>query len=226
VLASVTVNPTLSANDTVKYTHKAGGTAGNYFYVLYSQGTDTVVPAYELNGTGITVRYAPRAYIKATGAGSVAYNKTYLYYGEENGKPLWANEDSDYLRLAYTEDGEWAIYNDGNEVQYKTSNHPLWPELGTWYNVDGTAPAPTLSKLNSTAAEIVSYLGDYPTVSSLITAEVVSGDGSGHVGTCGLSAFTGGVNGTSGVLGQDAIVNHADVYKCVNVLPYKWTKLN
>ena len=118
------------------------------------------------------------------------------------------------------------VDNDGNEVQYKTSNHPLWPELGTWYNVDGTAPAPTLSKLNSTAAEVVSFLGDYPTVANLITAEVVSGDGSGYVGAVGLSAFSGGVNGTAGVFGQDAIVNYADVYKCVNVLPYKWTKLN
>jgi hypothetical protein len=228
VLASVTVNPTLSANDTVKYTHKAGGTAGNFFYTLYSPGTDTTLPAFEYNGTtGITVRYAPRAYVTVTGAGNAAYNKTYRYDSEENGKPMWLNEDVTYIRLAYTEDYEWAIYSEDNELQYKTNNAPNWPELGTWIQVDGTAPAPTtITKHNSTAADLVNWLGNYPTVANLITAEVVSGDGSGYVGTVGLSAFSGGVNGTAGVFGQDAIVNHADVYKCVNVLPYKWTKLN
>ncbi len=44
---------------------------------------------------------------------------------------------------------------------------------------------------------------------------------SNHTITTGLSAITG----TPGTLGQDAIVNELDVYKCVRTSPVKWTKL-
>lgn len=85
---------------------------------------------------------------RVSGAGNASANGEYLPQGEYNGKPLYYYAASSlYLRWSGS---NWQITTVGASSatatpQYYNNNNGATPDVGTWVNVVGAAPAPTVT---------------------------------------------------------------------------------
>lgn len=178
--------------------------------------------------TVLNLNPAGDAYLVISGAGSSEVNDTFWYEGVINSKPYWYNDEGvAEAQVSYDSGtGEWLIEYD-TDTFYRTNDQPLHPADGTWIVVNGTGPAPTVTRQVAYVSDVTDYVFISSDISDVFTALAQSGTPTDAT-TFTTQYFTNGDNGESGILGQHAIISTTNTvyFKTTGGFPNTWVALN
>jgi hypothetical protein len=192
VAATATLDPA-GANNNILVTAYNKGTAGNSVTCeILSPAANTAATLVTAVGNAIIITPGAKAQMVASGAGTAAANGPYLWVSGNT----WAKSPHTLTKVGM----EWRIIvTSSGAILYTSLADGTFPDMIAYAVTTGTANAPTIAALASSAVQVDTAAAGVLAVNLL--AFVDNADiGTGAVAAVAATPLTGGV-GTPGVLG-------------------------
>jgi hypothetical protein len=248
-LAALTVEPggTDAASNQLTLTSNLTENLGNLItFEMTSAPTayETIASAVELTtgGEAITValaglsRMVVTGTLKVTGAGATVTFPA-LYWDDASELPRWVSANGKYWVTRNEANTAWLLVYSENltdvVASWTSTSDVATPDLvpvgaGGWTAVVAESGTPAVAKTLPTAAQVKTAIeADLDADRAVTVTYPGAQSGVGVVAVYAEADLVGGTFHTRPqYLGQDCIVNDADVYKCVRLSPVTWVKLN